>query len=130
MVITEIQTPKRLREMIASGKPLVVKFTAGWCPDCRELRPHFEGHANTLERAGATVARITLSNERKEVEGGVKKTVFLTPAHSKLRDEFAKHGFPTVVFFNEGRVFATSLEDSEASYRKLVDYFRSRLKKK
>ncbi|MFH1750974.1 MAG: thioredoxin family protein [Candidatus Micrarchaeota archaeon] len=126
MAVQEISSPEELRKMIAAGKPLVVKFAADWCGDCKELHPHFESHAETLERAGVTVARISLSKEREITPGG-KKTVYPSPAHSTLREEFAKHGFPTVVFFKEGRVFASSLEDTSKSYGKLVGYFLSRI---
>ncbi len=123
----EISSPGELRKMIAAGKPLVVKFAADWCGDCKELRPHFEKHTGTLEKAGVTVARISLSKERETLDGGKKKTIFPSPEHSAMREEFAKHGFPTVVFFKEGRVFASSLEDTGKSYGKLVSYFLSRL---
>ncbi len=129
MAIVEVSSPEELRKMIAAGRPLVVKFAADWCGDCRVLAPHFEKHAQTLEKAGVTVARISLSKEREILDDGKKKTVFPTPEHSAMREEFAKHGFPTVVFFNEGRVFATGLEDTGNSYKKLVGYFLSRIKK-
>lgn len=122
----EISSPGELKKMIASGKPLVVEFVADWCGDCENLRPHFENYAKTLEKAGIIVVRICLSKERQIVDTK-KKTIFPTPEHSALKEEFAKYGFPTVVFFKDGRPFASSLEDTGKSCGKLVDYFLSRL---
>ncbi len=126
MPVRELATPEELRRLIASGKPLVVKFSAKWCGDCQKLRPHFEEHAERLEQAGVTVARISLSEERVQ-EGERKRTVYPTPEHAALKEAFARHGFPTVVFFKDRRMFGSGLEDSGSSYKKLVDYFLSRL---
>ncbi|MFH1447278.1 MAG: thioredoxin domain-containing protein [Candidatus Micrarchaeota archaeon] len=127
MTVVEVSGPEKLREMVASGKPLLVVFSADWCGDCKTLAPHFEKHAEALEKAGVTVARISLSKERETV-GDRKQAVYPSPEHSALREEFAKHGFPTVVFFKDGRAFSSTLEDTEASLKKLVDYVVSRVK--
>lgn len=126
MAVMEISSPEELKKMIASGKPLVVEFTADWCGNCKNLRRHFENYAETLEKAGIIVVRICLSKKRQIVDDK-KKTIFPTPEHSALREEFAKYGFPTVGFFMDGRLLASSLEDTGKSYGKLVDYFLSRL---
>ncbi|MDY0406915.1 thioredoxin family protein [Virgibacillus sp. 179-BFC.A HS] len=32
-----IQTEERLNEVIASPEPVIIKFFADWCPDCKRL---------------------------------------------------------------------------------------------
>ena len=128
MPVLEIGSPAELRKLIASGKPLVVKFEADWCGDCKALRPHFELHTGRLEKSGVTVARISLSHERTR-EGERKKAVYPTAEHSALKTEYAREGFPTVVFFKDGRVVASGLEDTGKSYERLVGYFLSRVSK-
>ncbi|MFH0972200.1 MAG: thioredoxin family protein [Candidatus Micrarchaeota archaeon] len=129
MAIVEIQSPEKFRKLVASGKPLVVKFGATWCGDCKELQPHFESNVGLLEEAGITVARFHLSHERKEVEGGGKKAVYPTMDHEALRKKYAPDGFPTVVFIREGRVFLSSLEDNKQTLGHFVTNVLQRMKK-
>ncbi|MFH1443607.1 MAG: thioredoxin family protein [Candidatus Micrarchaeota archaeon] len=127
MGIIEIKSPEELAELVKSGRPLVVKFGAKWCGDCKELQPHFEAEAGKLEEAGIQVARFDLSHERREVEGG-KKAVYPTLQHEALRKRYAPEGFPTTVFINGGRVFLSSLEDNRDSFRHFVSNVLQRMK--
>jgi thiol-disulfide isomerase/thioredoxin len=129
MAVKEIMKPEELSALIESGKPLVVMFSAGWCGDCKALDPHFEKYSETLEKADVAVVKIVLSS-RKELVGDKMKPAYITPEHEALRKEYAKSGFPTVVFFKEGRVFSSTLEDTEVSLRRVVDYVLSRIDQK
>ncbi|MFH1470814.1 MAG: thioredoxin domain-containing protein, partial [Candidatus Micrarchaeota archaeon] len=135
MPVIEISKPEELRTLIDSGKPLLVMFSAEWCGDCKSLLPHFEKAAEKLEKDRVKVVRIILSKER-EVVGDKKKALYPSPEHEALRQEFSKYGFPTVVFFKDKRVMASTViedmnaKDTAASLRKFTEHFLLGLKTK
>ncbi|MEK6953394.1 MAG: thioredoxin family protein [Candidatus Micrarchaeota archaeon] len=119
MGIIEIKNPAEFKKLIGGKEPVIVKFSADWCGDCRTLRPHFEGSVPELESAGMVVARFSLSAERREIDGR-KKAIFPTPEHEQIRAQYAPAGFPTVALIREGRVIASSVEDTKRSFRHFV----------
>lgn len=40
-----------LGEIVATGKTIVVQFSAGWCGNCRVMKPKFKRFASELENA-------------------------------------------------------------------------------
>lgn len=46
MSIKKIPSLAELRELINSGKPIVIDFFATWCGPCRMIAPRFESLAN------------------------------------------------------------------------------------
>ncbi len=86
-------------EARANGKPLLLFFTADWCPSCRDLK---EG-----VNADAGIAR--LLEERfvpVEVVDRTREDGANTPEVKKLVEAFRVTGLPTIVVFRPGGVAA------------------------
>ncbi len=116
MAVLEITKPEDLRNMMESGNPLLVMFSADWCGDCKVLTPIFENemYVKELEKAGITVVKMVLSREKERVGDGMKAR-YETLGHLALKNEFSSHGLPTVVFFRGKRAIASTLiEDLDA----------------
>ncbi len=72
-----------LKTALATGDPLFVLFYAAWCPFSRQFLPVYDKHAEGRE---AHFIRIALDGNEDVFE------------------EFAIDVYPTVLFFEEGRV--------------------------
>lgn len=78
-------SPKLFEEALKAGKPIAIKFTAKWCPECRKLEQQ------------------TLSS--KSVLNGLKKLIcfrvdltFKNSAAEELRRRYKVVGLPTIIF--------------------------------
>ena len=93
----------------ASGKPVILDFSADWCVPCHELE------ARTFSDAG--VARALLPFVKLKVD----LTRFDSPASLALRKRFDIQGVPTIVFLapdgHEVRAARSVGFDSPASFR-------------
>lgn len=123
-MIEEIQNPSQVRERINEGKPVLLGIMADWCPDCRDLKEHFEKHARRAEAAGVSVLRISVQEHRR---------VYRSDEHEELTKGLAteKPVFPFVALYDNGKlVSATAEENTGKGYKVWLKYSLSRLKRK
>lgn len=66
---------------VTDGKPVVVDFSASWCPPCQQLKPIF--------------ASLT-----KEFEGRVTMVTVDVDENSDMAAKFDVHSIPTLIFFD------------------------------
>lgn len=84
--VQELSSVKEYDEIVASGKPVVVKFYAEWCGACAALRPIFEELALQY---GAKVVFVAIDAEN--------------PAFKRLADKYVD-SYPTLLFITKGQV--------------------------
>ncbi len=108
-------------KQIESGGPVLVKFSAAWCPDCKALRPHFKLASKRVNEAGVSVLRITLQKEKR---------VFLPKGRKALAQRLGIRNFPWVGLFNEGKLVSATVEETTGDgFGRWLDYALSRLPK-
>ncbi len=78
-------TDENIKEVISSGKPVVVDFWAEWCGPCRMVGPIVE----------------ELS---KEYEGRVAIGKLDVDSHVDTPNEYGIRNIPTILFFKDGQV--------------------------
>jgi thioredoxin 1 len=78
-------TDANIKELIASGKPVVVDFWAEWCGPCRMVGPIVEELA-------------------KEYEGQVTIGKMNVDDNTETPNEFGIRNIPTILFFKNGEV--------------------------
>jgi thioredoxin 1 len=83
--LMEISELNFASEVTASALPVLVDFTAAWCPPCRAIAPHVEAVAR--EHAG----RLTVGT--CDVDG-----------NPRLASELGVRSMPTLLLFVGGRV--------------------------
>lgn len=87
--VREITSREQFDEALGSGKSVVIKFYADWCPHCTEFAPKFEAAA--VRNSDATF-----------LAGNVD-----TKAMDKLSDEFGVEELPGVIFLKaDGTIVA------------------------
>ncbi len=79
--------PGVLFEAASEGTPVMLDFSADWCPPCRELEARVFTDARVMEAArGFAALRVDLTRRN--------------PAHETVRERFSVRGVPTVVFLD------------------------------
>jgi thioredoxin 1 len=78
-------TDANIKELIASGKPVVVDFWAEWCGPCRMVGPIVEELA-------------------KEYEGQVVIGKMNVDDNTETPNEYGIRNIPTILFFKNGEV--------------------------
>jgi thioredoxin 1 len=78
-------TDANIKELIASGKPVVVDFWAEWCGPCRMVGPIVEELA-------------------KEYEGQVIIGKMNVDDNTETPNEYGIRNIPTILFFKDGQV--------------------------
>ena len=78
-------TDANIKELIASGKPVVVDFWAEWCGPCRMVGPIVEELA-------------------KEYEGQVTIGKMNVDENTETPNEYGIRNIPTILFFKNGEV--------------------------
>jgi thioredoxin 1 len=73
------------KELIASGKPVVIDFWAEWCGPCRMIGPIIEELA-------------------QEYEGRVEIGKLNVDDNTETPDEYGIRSIPTVMFFKDGKL--------------------------
>src|SRR6185437_7716572 len=93
----KITTRTEFKEMIATGL-VVVKFYATWCPPCKMLTK-------------------TLDHVIPDYTGRVQFVAVDVDQHKDLEQEYGVKSYPTIIFFNNGKIIykATTLARKSAA---------------
>ncbi|WP_224365259.1 thioredoxin [Hyalangium versicolor] len=83
--VIEIGDAEFQREVLESKEPVLVDFTATWCPPCRVIAPVLD----------------TLASEYK---GRMKFTKLNVDNHQRTTEEYGIRAMPTLLVFKEGKV--------------------------
>ncbi len=83
--MAQVFTDSNLKEVIESGKPVVVDFWAEWCGPCRMITPIIEELA-------------------KEYEGKVEIGKLNVDENTDTPAEYGIRNIPTILFFKDGQV--------------------------
>ena len=83
--VREITDANFEAEVLQSPLPVLVDFTAAWCPPCRAIAPHVDA----IAAAHA---------------GSLRVGVCDTDAHAELAAKLDVRAMPTVIAFRDGRV--------------------------
>jgi thioredoxin 1 len=78
-------TEENFKEIVESGKPVMVDFWAEWCGPCRIIAPSVEELAESYE-GRATIAKLNVDEQ------------------GNLAAQFGIRSIPTVLFFQNGEV--------------------------
>jgi thioredoxin 1 len=83
--VTELTDAVFAREVLESTQPVLVDFTATWCPPCRAIAPVIESLA-------------------EEYEGRIKVTQLNVDDHQLTAQQYGIRAMPTLLFFRGGKV--------------------------
>src|SRR5512140_2304085 len=83
--VIELGDAEFKREVLESQQPVLVDFTATWCPPCRILAPVLDALAT-------------------EYKGRMKIAKLNVDDHQKTAEEYGIRAMPTLLFFKGGRV--------------------------
>ena len=103
MTITQTSDTNFDKDVLKSGKPVVVDFWAEWCGPCKMIAPHLEDIATEMGEQVQVVKVNIDDNPLTPVKYGVK-------------------GIPTLMLFKNGEVTATKVGALPKS--KLLDWVR------
>jgi len=83
--IIEVNDPDFRREVLEADEPVLVDFTATWCPPCRALAPVLESLA-------------------AEYQGRLKVTKLNVDDNQATAAQYGVRATPTLLFFKQGKV--------------------------
>lgn len=106
LIMEIVFNDENLKEIIASGKPVVVDFWATWCGPCRMIAPIVE------ELAAKYNGKVIIG--KYDVDEG-----------ADMAADFGVRNIPTLLFFKDGKlvdrnVGSTTLEALEAKVKALL----------
>lgn len=78
-------TDQNVRQLIESGKPLVIDFWATWCGPCKKLAPVIDGLADEYDADKVLIGKYNVDEE------------------SNLATEFRIMSIPAILFFKDGK---------------------------
>jgi thioredoxin 1 len=103
MAVTQTSDTNFDKDVLKSGKPVVVDFWAEWCGPCKMIAPHLEDLATEMAEQ-VQVVKVNIDDNP------------LTPTKYGVR------GIPTLMLFKNGEVAATKVGALPKS--KLIDWVR------
>ena len=103
MAAVEITDASFASEVLASNVPVVVDFTAGWCPPCRAIAPFLDEIAD-------------------EFAGAVKITRLDVDANPAITTRYGVRSRPTLIVFKNGE--PTAMQVGAAPKARLSDWIR------
>lgn len=83
--VIELGDAEFKREVLESKQPVLVDFTATWCPPCRVIAPVLDALAS-------------------EYKGRMKFAKLNVDDHQRTAEEYGIRATPTLLVFKEGRV--------------------------
>ncbi|MCY1045300.1 thioredoxin [Corallococcus sp. bb12-1] len=83
--VIELGDAEFKREVLESSEPVLVDFTATWCPPCRVLAPVIEALAT-------------------EYKGRMKMAKLNVDDHPVTPEQYGIRAMPTLLFFKDGKV--------------------------
>ncbi|RYZ43784.1 MAG: thioredoxin [Myxococcaceae bacterium] len=83
--VIELGDAEFRREVLESSEPVLVDFTATWCPPCRVLAPVIESLA-------------------AEYKGRMKMAKLNVDDHPMTPQQYGIRAMPTLLFFKDGQV--------------------------
>ena len=101
--VQEINAANWTNEVEQSPVPVVVDFTASWCPPCKALAPVLEQVAS-------------------EYAGRAKVVKVDVDANNQLAAQFGVSSIPNILFFKNGQIVNQAVGfQSEARLKSLID---------
>ncbi|RKH21523.1 thioredoxin [Corallococcus praedator] len=83
--VIELGDAEFKREVLESSEPVLVDFTATWCPPCRVIAPVIESLAS-------------------EYKGRMKMAKLNVDDHPVTPEQYGIRAMPTLLFFKDGKV--------------------------
>lgn len=96
-------TDENVKDIIASGKPMVIDFWATWCGPCRAMAPVIDQLA-------------------QEYEGRVEIGKYNVDEEGELSNDYRIMSLPTILFFKDGKKTDIRLVGSQS-----IDNLRARV---
>lgn len=96
-------TDENVKNIIASGKPVVIDFWATWCGPCRAMAPVIDQLA-------------------QEYEGRVEIGKYNVDEEGELSNDYRIMSLPTILFFKDGKKTDIRLVGSQS-----IDNLRARV---
>lgn len=96
-------TDENVKDIIASGKPVVIDFWATWCGPCRAMAPVIDQLA-------------------QEYEGRVEIGKYNVDEEGELSNDYRIMSLPTILFFKDGKKTDIRMVGSQS-----IDNLRARV---
>ncbi|MCB0339386.1 MAG: hypothetical protein KDD53_07270 [Bdellovibrionales bacterium] len=92
--------PSEVQAKIDNGETFVVNVETTWCSDCQIQNPNLGGFARTLDEAGISFFKFTVSREISPESA--RTPIYLSDEHERLMLELGGKGFPRTVLVLKG----------------------------
>lgn len=99
----DIKDKAHLEEMISRGKPLLLTFSADWCPDCRVIKPAMK---NLEEKHGDKFLFCLIDRDN----------------NMSLCEDYGITGIPSFVIVREGEAAASLISSKRKTYKEIEHF--------